>query len=57
MMMMIVYLLLTKSELIMGKSQTKALSTVKHQGRGLRFPCNYDQTDDVINKIFIIWPC
>ena len=52
---MIVYLLLTKSELITGKSQTKALSTVKHQGRGLRFP--YDQTDDVINKIFIIWPC
>ena len=53
---MIVYLLLTKSELITGKSQTKALTKVKHQGRGLRFPCYYDRTDDVINKIFIIWP-
>ena len=43
--------LLTESEVITGKSQTKALvSRSIHQGRGLRFPCN-DQTDE-FNKLF-----
>ena len=51
-----VYHLLTKSEVITGKSQTEGLMCRKSdsEGRGLRFPCN-DQMDEV-NKSFIIWP-
>ena len=53
------YLLLINlsRSVITGKSQTSALMyvlTSRHQGRGLRFPCN-DRTGEV-NKLFIIWP-
>ena len=57
----IVYHLLTESEVITGKSQTEALmywpsdSEVNtDQDWGLRFPC-IDRRDEV-NKLFIVWP-
>ena len=51
-----IYYLITESEVIAGKSQTEATSSV-HQGlrsERSRFLCN-DQMDEV-NKLFIIWP-
>ena len=53
----IIYYLLSDSEVITGKSQTKAIARSIHQGRGLRFPCN-DRTGEVnkLQGVFIIWP-
>ena len=48
------YHLLTKSEVITGKSQNESLTRSIQQGLGLRFPYN-DWTDNV-NKLFFIWP-
>ena len=45
-----IYHFLTKSEVIRGKSQTRAI----HLGQGLRFPCN--DCINKVNKSFFIWP-
>ena len=47
------YYVLTESEVITDKSQTMRGLDVRHQGRGLSFPCN-DLTDEV-NKLFVKW--
>ena len=51
-----IYYLINESEVIAGKSQTEAMSSIHQSLRSerLRFPCN-DRVDEV-NKLLIIWP-